>query len=68
MATELQCRVRFRRHSFYFSTEVVLRIFHWQDRAQGYVEKERPLLFAGLRPQTYRVFVDGQLVHEQSGY
>ena len=32
------------------------------------VEKERPLLFAGFRAHTYRVFVDGQLIHEQSGY
>jgi hypothetical protein len=32
------------------------------------LEKERPLLFAGGRPQIYRVFVDGELVHEQSGY
>jgi hypothetical protein len=32
------------------------------------IEKQRPLLFAGFRPQTYRVFVDGQMVHEQSGY
>ena len=32
------------------------------------LEKERPWLVAGFRPQTYRVFVDGQLVHEQSGY
>jgi Fas apoptotic inhibitory molecule (FAIM1) len=31
------------------------------------IEKERPLLFAPFRPQTYRVFVDGQQVHEQSG-
>jgi hypothetical protein len=32
------------------------------------IEKERPLLFAGFRPQTYRVFVDGQMVHEQQGF
>jgi hypothetical protein len=25
-------------------------------------EKERPWLFAGFRPQTYRIFVDGKLV------
>jgi len=35
---------------------------------QVVLEKERPLMIAGFRPQTYRVFVDGQLVHEQSGY
>ena len=32
------------------------------------LEKERPWLAAGFRPQTYRVFVDGKFVHEQSGY
>ena len=32
------------------------------------VEKERPLVIAGIRPQVYRVYVDGQLIHEQSGY
>lgn len=31
-------------------------------------EKQRPLLIAGLRPHTYRILVDGRLVHEQSGY
>jgi hypothetical protein len=32
------------------------------------LEKERPALLAGVRPQTYRVFVDSQLFYEQSGY
>lgn len=32
------------------------------------LEKERPWLFAGFRPHTYRVFVDGQMIHEQTGY
>jgi hypothetical protein len=32
------------------------------------IEKERPLLLAGFRKQTYRVFVDGQVVHQQTGY
>ena len=31
-------------------------------------EKERPLLFAGFRPHTYRVIVDGKLVHQQQGF
>ncbi len=31
-------------------------------------EKERPLLGAGGRPHTYRVFVDGKLVFQRSGY
>jgi hypothetical protein len=32
------------------------------------VEKIRPLFFAGLRPQTYRMLVDGELVAERRGY
>ena len=32
------------------------------------LESERPVPLAGVRAHTYRVFVDGQLVHEQSGY
>ena len=32
------------------------------------IEKQRPLLVAGFRPHTYRVLVDGHLVHEQRGY
>jgi len=32
------------------------------------LEKDRPLLFAGFRSQIYRVFVDGLLVHQQTGY
>ena len=32
------------------------------------VEKRRPLLFGGLRPNDYRVFVDGQLVAERRGF
>jgi hypothetical protein len=35
---------------------------------QVVLEKERPLLFAAFRPQIYRLFVDGQMVHEQTGY
>jgi hypothetical protein len=38
------------------------------EKHQVVIEKERPLLFGGVRPQTYRVFVDGQLIHEQRGY
>jgi len=33
-----------------------------------FIEKTRPLLLAGFRPQTYRVKVDGELVAEQTGY
>ena len=32
------------------------------------VEKVRPLLFAGFRLNAYSIFVDGQLVAEESGY
>ncbi len=31
-------------------------------------EKQRPLLFAGLRPHIYRVLLDGKLVFERQGY
>jgi len=43
----------------------------WTIEALGhsiFIEKRRPLLFAGLRPQTCRVTVDGELVAEQTGY
>ena len=33
-----------------------------------FIEKTRPLLFSGLRPHTYRIKVDGELVAEQTGY
>ena len=32
------------------------------------VEKVRPLFFAGFRPSNYRIFVDGELRAEQSGF
>lgn len=32
------------------------------------IEHERPALLAGFRPHTYRLVVDGRLVHEQHGY
>lgn len=38
---------------------------HWDVQVEGHavrVEKVRPLLMAGIRAQTYRVFVDGQQV------
>ena len=38
------------------------------EKHQVVIEKERPLIIAGIRAQTYRVFVDGQLIHEQTGY
>ena len=50
---------RKRRHQFVVGKD---------EKHQVVIEKERPLIIAGVRPQTYRVFVDGQLIHEQSGY
>ena len=32
------------------------------------LEKQRPLLFAGIRPHIYRVLVDGKPVFEKQGY
>lgn len=32
------------------------------------VEHERPRLFAGIRPHTYRVFVNGEKILERRGY
>ena len=32
------------------------------------IEKKRPLLFAGFRPQTYRIFVDGEPVQVRHGF
>jgi len=43
----------------------------WHFSVEGHaviIEKERPLLLAGLRPQTYRVFVDGKFVLERNGF
>jgi len=44
---------------------------HWHYPLGGHdivIEKKRPLLVAGFRPQTYRIFVDGKLVVDQTGY
>lgn len=54
--------------STHFSTKIKR---HWQHSFKGHeivIEKQRPLLFAGLRPQTYRVFVNNALLKEQSGF
>ena len=43
----------------------------WQCSVKGHdvvIEKVRPLVLAGVRPQTYRIFVDGKLVQEQNGF
>jgi hypothetical protein len=39
-----------------------------RERHDVVVEHSRPKLFGGLRPQTYRVYVDGALVAEHAGY
>ena len=42
----------------------------WHRTISGHqvrVEKTRPLLVAGIRPQSYRVFVDGELVADVHG-
>jgi hypothetical protein len=52
----------------HFSFELVRR---WQCQVASHVvviEKERPRLFAGFRPQTFRILVDGVLVAEQRGF
>jgi hypothetical protein len=43
----------------------------WERRVDGHtvrIEKRRPLLFAGLRPHAYVVFVDGAVVDTRSVY
>lgn len=43
----------------------------WERHVAGHqvrVEKVRPLLAAGVRPQSYRVFVDGELVAHAHGF
>jgi len=43
----------------------------WQCSVKGHdvvIEKVRPWLLAGFRPQTYRIIVDGNLVREQDGF
>jgi len=37
------------------------------EKHQVVIEKKRKLFLAGLRPQQYRVFVDGQLVQTYEG-
>ncbi len=39
-----------------------------EERHEIRIEKERARLVAGLRPQKYRVFVDGRLINEHHGY
>jgi hypothetical protein len=44
---------------------------HWQFSVKGrdvVIQRERQRLFGGIRPQTYRVFVDWELVQQHEGY
>ena len=58
-------------HPLHPSTHISFRLErNWERTIAGHlvrVEKVRPLLVAGVRPQTYRVFVDGQLVAASRG-
>jgi hypothetical protein len=43
----------------------------WQCNVKGQtltIETERPLLFAGFRPHTYRIMVNGQVVAQRHGF
>ncbi len=59
-------------HPLQPSTHVWLRLKRrWELSVEGHaicVEKTRPAVFGGLRPQSYRVFVDGGLVADTSGF
>lgn len=55
-----------------FSTHFTLQLVRkWRflvAQHEVVIEKFRPVFFAGLRPQIYRVFVDGTLIDEHHGY
>jgi hypothetical protein len=38
-----------------------------EERHNIIIEKKRKLFLAGLRPQQYRIFIDGQLVQTHEG-
>lgn len=52
----------------HFSFSLKRRFEFVVETHQMVLEKERSLFFAGVRPQIYRIFMDGQLIHEQKGY
>lgn len=58
-------------HPLQFSTHFSFGLDRcWQRTISGHrvrVEKTRPLLVAGIRPQSYRVFVDDALVADAQG-
>ena len=39
-----------------------------EERRQICIEKERERLFAAFRPQTYRIYVDREMIQTQRGY
>ena len=54
--------------STHFSTHLAQA---WEQEVNGKrirVEKTRPLWFAGIRPQRYAVFVDGERIANREGY
>ena len=59
-------------HPAHLGTHFSFRLVQAWERAIGghsvRVEKIRPLLVAGARPQDFRVFVNGKLVAGASGY
>jgi hypothetical protein len=59
-------------HPLQLSTHVSFRLNRsWQRMISGHrvqVKKTRPLLVAGFRPHSYRVFVDGELVADAHGF
>lgn len=72
MKIETPTEVVWLQHPAQLGTHFSLRLAQSWERAIGghlvRVEKVRPLLAGGARPQEFRVFVDGNLVAGASGY
>ena len=72
MKIETPNEVVWLQHPANIATHFSARLAQAWDRSIGghsvRVEKVRPLLVAGARPQEFRVFVDGNLVAGASGY